>query len=111
MSIDDPRPKDTFPSRRFGENHGTACAGVACANGIDGASGVAPQAKLMPIRLVSGLGSIQEAKAFKWAADNGADVISCSWGPPDGDWFDPSDLSIMTSFLCLQVLKTLLIML
>ena len=26
-----------------------------------------------------------------WAADHGADVISCSWGPEDGDWFDPSD--------------------
>ena len=56
-----------------------------------GASGVAPRAKLMPIRLASGLGSQQEANAFRWAADNGADVISCSWGPADGRWFDPND--------------------
>jgi subtilisin family serine protease len=84
-----PRPKD--PDPRWTEDHGTACAGVACAAGGDGASGVAPAAKLMAIRLAAGLGSQQEASAFKWAADNGADVISCSWGPADGDWWDPTD--------------------
>jgi subtilisin-like proprotein convertase family protein len=41
--------------------------------------------------MVSGLGSQRETDAFKWAADNGADVISCSWGPNDGDWWDASD--------------------
>ena len=45
----------------------------------------------MPIRLASGLGSQREAEAFKWAADNGADVISCSWGPQDGRWWDQTD--------------------
>ena len=73
------------------ENHGTACAGVACANGRFGASGVAPLAKLMPIRMMSQLGSQGEANAFYWAAENGADVISCSWGPADGRWWDPND--------------------
>jgi subtilisin family serine protease len=73
------------------DNHGTACAGVACANGNFGASGVAPGAKLMPIRLASALGSQNEADAFVWAAQNGADVISCSWGPADGLWYDPKD--------------------
>ncbi len=82
-----PRPKDPD----WSEDHGTACAGVACASGSDGASGVAPAAQLMPIRLAAGLGSQQEAAAFKWAADNGADVISCSWGPVDGAWWDPDD--------------------
>lgn len=72
------------------ENHGTPCAGVACAQGIK-ASGVAPMAKLMPIKLNTNLGSILEANAFVWAADNGADIISCSWGPVDGDWFDLND--------------------
>ena len=81
---DDPRPGD-------GDNHGTACAGVACADGVDKASGVAPAARLMPVRLVSGLGSQDEADAFVWAADHGADVISCSWGPADGRWWDPTD--------------------
>lgn len=82
---DNPRPD------LRGENHGTACAGVACGDGKFGASGVAPRAKLMPIRMVSALGSQGEANAFAWAADHGADVISCSWGPADGDWWDKSD--------------------
>ncbi len=81
---DDPRPPR-------GENHGTACAGVACADGRFGACGVAPRAALMPIRMTSTLGSQAEANAFFWAATHGADIISCSWGPPDGDWFDPAD--------------------
>jgi subtilisin family serine protease len=89
LGTGDPRPKDPFPP--FPDNHGTACAGVACADGGHGASGVAPKAKLIPVRLASNLGSLQEAEAFRWAADHGADVISCSWGPRDGDWFDPSD--------------------
>jgi subtilisin family serine protease len=79
-----PRPRDSY------NNHGTACAGVATASGIN-ASGVAPGALLMPVRLVSNLGSLAEANAFKWAADHGADIISCSWGPEDGDWSDPED--------------------
>ncbi len=74
------------------DNHGTACAGMACASGLqNGASGTAPESFLMPIRLRSGLGSMAEANAFAWAADNGADVISCSWGPTDGEWWNPGD--------------------
>lgn len=74
------------------DNHGTACAGMACAAGLqDGASGTAPEAFLMPVRLRSGLGSMAEANAFAWAADHGADVISCSWGPTDGEWWNPAD--------------------
>lgn len=82
---DDARPQ--FATDR----HGTACAGVACANGNHGASGVAPRARLMPIRLRSALGSQNEADALAWAARHGADVISCSWGPEDGDFRDPDD--------------------
>jgi hypothetical protein len=82
----DPRPRSRY------EIHGTACAGVAAASGIH-ASGVAPAAALMPVRLNSNLGSMAEANAFMWAADHGADIISCSWGPTDGDWSDPKDPS------------------
>jgi subtilisin family serine protease len=73
------------------DRHGTACAGVACSSGQFGSAGVAPKAKLMPIRLRSALGSQSEADAFFWAAQHGADVISCSWGPMDGKWWDASD--------------------
>jgi subtilisin family serine protease len=81
---DNPRPSE-------GANHGTACGGVACADGLHGASGVAPAARLMPLRLDSGLGSQDEGDAFVWAADHGADVVSCSWGPNDGRWWDSAD--------------------
>ncbi|MGZ5191553.1 MAG: S8 family peptidase, partial [Flavisolibacter sp.] len=84
LNMNDPRPK------KANNNHGTACAGVAAASGLF-VSGVAPKARLMPIRLYSNLGSFAEANAFKWAADHGADIISCSWGPEDGAWFDLSD--------------------
>jgi subtilisin family serine protease len=86
LNMNDARPKTAD------DNHGTACAGMACASGLkDGASGTAPEAFLMPIRLRSGLGSMAEANAFAWAADHGADVISCSWGPTDGEWWNPAD--------------------
>ena len=84
-SSNDPRPK------RSGDAHGTACAGVACGNGKFQASGVAPKAKLIPIRLVANLGSMFEADAIYHAVENGADIISCSWGPPDGNWTVPDD--------------------
>jgi subtilisin family serine protease len=76
---------------RYSDKHGNGCAGVACADGNFGASGVAPGARLMPIRAKLPLGSELEATAFHWAADNGADVISCSWGGEDGDFLDESD--------------------
>ena len=81
------------PTPHAGEDHGTACAGVACADGLFGAAGVAPKARLLPVRLASGLGSQAEADAFYWAAQHGADIISCSWGPADGPWWDPNDPS------------------
>lgn len=75
------------------DSHGTACAGVACASGVRGASGVAPMARLMPIRAPSrsDIGSTLQSDAFYWAVDHGADVISCSWGPPDGPVGVPND--------------------
>jgi len=86
QSIDDARP--VFPD----DSHGTPCAGVACANGVLGASGVAPMAQLMPIRAPSkSVGSILQSRAFTWAVDHGADVINCSWGPPDGPVGVPND--------------------
>lgn len=66
--------------------HGTACAGVAAATGNNGTllTGAAPGAVVMPIRLLTSIGygtPLEEANCFIYAADNGADVISNSWGP------------------------------
>lgn len=65
------------------DNHGTACAGVALASGKK-AFGGAPECSMIVVRTPEFLGSDDEAEMFKWTADEGADIISCSWGPPDG---------------------------
>lgn len=78
-----------LPLHQFDEKHGTACASIACSGDL-GSLGVAPEANLIPIR-VTGLGSVLQSEAFYWAVQNGADVISCSWGPPDGSIFTTDD--------------------
>ena len=65
------------------EMHGTACAGVAVARGVR-AFGSAPGCALMALRTPFEIGVSEEARMFQRAADEGADVISCSWGPTDG---------------------------
>ena len=83
---DDPRPQDPR------EVHGTPMAGLAVARGGSGAHGVAPDAALMPIRMMEPLedsgGEVSLAEeaavdAFNHAREKGADVISCSWLWPD----------------------------
>lgn len=81
---------NTRAEHRFSsEMHGTACASVA-ASADRRALGAAPQAQLLIARS-KGLGSVLEAEAIYWAVQAGADVISCSWGPSDGDIDDPLD--------------------
>lgn len=82
----DATERDNNPSPgAFSDNHGTACAGVAIASrGGDGLTvGTAPDCSWMPIRHAGEMGDFEEALAFYHAYRNGADVISCSWGPPD----------------------------
>jgi len=72
---------DTDPSPgSTGDNHGTACAGVALAeqNGI-GVVGLAPGCSFMPVRTSGWLSDNSIEDLFQHAIDNNADVISCSW--------------------------------
>lgn len=71
------------------EIHGTACASIA-SSGDYRSFGIAPESQLIIVRS-KGLGSILEAEAIHWGVNQGADVISCSWGPSDGDIDDPTD--------------------
>ncbi|HET8625171.1 MAG TPA: S8 family serine peptidase [Gemmatimonadales bacterium] len=64
------------------DKHGTSCAGVAVARGAK-AFGSAPGCSLLAVRTPAMLGVADEADMFRWVTDQGADVISCSWGPPD----------------------------
>ena len=70
--------------------HGTACAGIAAAQGNNGTgiAGVAWNCKIMPIKVLDsgGYGDfINIANGIQWSADNGANVISMSLG---GGGFD-----------------------
>lgn len=65
--------------------HGTHCAGNVAARGDNGkgVAGVAPNVKIMGLRFLSekGQGTTADAiKAIRYAVDNGAHVLSNSWG-------------------------------
>ena len=76
--------------------HGTAMASIVAGHGHgyadgDGVMGIAPEAKVLPVRVILEDGDPQRAKArntrgnalaegIRWAADQGADVINLSLG-------------------------------
>lgn len=75
--------------------HGTHCAGnvAARADNGKGVVGVAPNVKIMAIRFLSekGQGTIADAvEAVKYGIDNGANVLSNSWGSEGDDPNDPA---------------------
>lgn len=65
--------------------HGTLVAGIVAAeadNGL-GIAGIAPAAKIMPVRGLDAMGSgwaVVLAQAILYAVANGADVVNASWG-------------------------------
>ncbi len=70
------------------DEHGTHVSGIAAAvagNGI-GIDGVAPDANIMPVKVLEeGSGSFEEVAAgIHWAADHGANVINLSLGDLPG---------------------------
>ncbi|MGW0704642.1 type VII secretion-associated serine protease mycosin [Streptomyces sp. NPDC002643] len=76
--------------------HGTAMAGIIAGHGHgvnngDGVMGIAPEAKILPVRVILEDGDSARSKArstrgnalaegIRWAADQGADVINLSLG-------------------------------
>ena len=77
--------RDCPPGPQDENGHGTHVAGIAAAvtnNGI-GVAGTAPEAKIMPVRVLDedGSGSSDDIVAgIRYAADHGADVINLSLG-------------------------------
>lgn len=79
---------DFDPSPVFtADRHGTACAGVALAeeNGT-GVVGLAPECAFMPVRFSDSLSDNTVVDYFKYAMEQGADVISCSWSATSWDF-------------------------
>ncbi len=84
----DTENQDNDPSPEPDEAHGTACAGIAAAtsNNDLGVTGMCQLCSLIPIRLFPGSGFTRagaDSDAMYWAGDNGASVISNSWGPAE----------------------------
>lgn len=76
---------DNDPNPGTGDDHGTACAGVAAARGNNGlgVSGSAPEATLVGLRLISLASSdSEEADAMNWS-NHIIQLKSNSWGPND----------------------------
>lgn len=76
---------DADPNPGTGDDHGTACAGVAAARGNNslGVSGAAPEATLVGLRLIAaGTTDQQEADAMNYRSDI-IHIKSNSWGPND----------------------------
>lgn len=71
--------------------HGSHVSGTIAAinNGV-GMVGVAPKAKIMPIKALNKKGSgrsIDIANGIIWAVDNGADLVTMSLGSEDKDYY------------------------
>jgi len=64
------------------EDHGTHCAGIASGvtNNLIGIAGASQHSKIMTCKIFPYLSDAAAANAITYAADNGAHIISNSWG-------------------------------
>jgi subtilisin family serine protease len=80
------------------ENHGTAVAGIIAAKDNNkGSVGVAPESKIIPIRLISDRGMVstsQIIEAHLKAVEMGARIINNSWGTYDSSLEDGESLEL-----------------
>jgi subtilisin-like proprotein convertase family protein len=76
---------DNNPSPGVGDDHGTACAGVAAARGNNGigVSGAAPEARLVAYRLIAGAPTDAQEAAAMLTNNAIIQIKSNSWGPSD----------------------------
>ncbi len=94
--------------------HGTHCAGNVAARGDNGKgiSGVAPNVKIMSIRFISekGQGTTADAiKSIEYAVNNGARVLSNSWGSEGEEAGSPENQALRDAVQYAQDKGTLFI--
>ena len=69
-----------------GDAHGQACAGIIAASHNSEIRGIAPNVNILPVKVRFGFIPASEyATAIEWAYQNGADIISNSWGGTNED--------------------------
>jgi subtilisin family serine protease len=94
-----PDPEPMFDEIGLDEGfHGTFCAGIAAAatDNAEGIAGAGWNCRIMPLRIFDSAGNATSASiadAFGYAIDNGANVLSMSFGAPDepglAEFFQP----------------------
>lgn len=94
--------------------HGTHCAGNVAARGDNalGISGVAPNVKIMSLRFISekGSGTTADAiRAIRYAVDNGAQILSNSWGGEGQDDDSAENLALKEAIQYAQDKGTLFV--
>jgi subtilisin family serine protease len=111
MGDNEPKPEYTADASGIDVGfHGTFCAGIAAAatNNADGIAGAGWECRIMPLKVShpdSGITSVAIAGAFVYAVDQGASVISMSFGGP-GDPGVPeffqalADMATTSGVLC-----------
>ncbi|WP_051703863.1 S8 family serine peptidase [Glycomyces sp. NRRL B-16210] len=80
--------QDPVYERAFGQadpvGHGTAVAGLIAARAVSGRPGVAPDAVILPVRVLDDENRYHDSAmvgaAVEWAVDNGADIVNLSLG-------------------------------
>jgi subtilisin family serine protease len=79
-SADDPSPNTIYSDYYIG--HGDACAGILSGEMDNemGIAGISSGCKIMPIRYGEVMSSWNANLSFIFPVDNGADIISCSFG-------------------------------
>jgi subtilisin family serine protease len=89
------RPTADASPRTSADRHGTSVAGIIAAVGDNGlgVSGICPRCRVLPIR-VSGSSNLGTAAAFRYAVEQGADIVTNSWGYSRSVPFTAADAAV-----------------
>lgn len=90
------------PSNVYGDHGTRVCGVIASGHNNYQIAGVAPNVKIMPISYsLTNTDSLSAnlASGIGWAVSHGADVINCSWGDQNGQYYSILHSSILESAL------------